>query len=122
MCKVKEMLRVHFEVGLSNRGIARSLWVQDPTVNNLLGRFRSAGMTWPLSGNVNEVALEGALYPGNTGKSRHRPEPDWNRIHGELSRKGVTLQLLWFEYKDQHPAGYQYSQFCQGYRLWRGHG
>jgi len=32
----------------------------------------------------------------------------------------VTLQLLWLECKDQHPDGYQYSQFCQRYRLWRG--
>jgi hypothetical protein len=120
MRKIKEMLRLHFEVGLSRREIARSLSVSHSTVNDLLGRFRSAGMTWPLPGNVDEAALEAVLYPGNTGKSRRRPEPDWSRVHRELRRKGVTLQLLWLEYKDQHPDGYQYSQFCQRYRLWRG--
>jgi len=113
MRKLKEMLRLHFEVGLSNRGIARSLSVSHSTVNDLLGRFRSAGMTWPLPGKVDEAVLQAVLYPGNTGKRRHRPEPDWSQVHRELSRKGVTLQLLWLEYKDQHPDGYQYSQFCQ---------
>ena len=47
--------------------------------------------------------------------------PDWSYIDRELRRKGVTLQLLWQEYKEAHPAsdGYQYSQFCQRYRDWR---
>ena len=120
MRKIKEMLRLHFEVGLSNREIARSLSVSHTTVSELLGRFHSAGMSWPLPEGIDEAALEAALYPGNTGKSRRRSEPDWVHIHRELSRKGVTLQLLWFEYKEQHPDGYQYSQFCERYRTWRG--
>ncbi|MEW6439287.1 MAG: IS21 family transposase, partial [Pseudomonadota bacterium] len=41
------------------------------------------------------------------------------KIHRELRRKGVTLQLLWQEYKQDHPDGYQYSQFCEHYRRWR---
>ena len=50
-----------------------------------------------------------------------RPEPDWARVHRELSRhKGVTLQLLWLEYCEAHPDGYQYSRFCDRYREWRG--
>lgn len=113
MRKVREMLRLHFEMGASNREIARSLSVSHSTVNGLLGRFKSAGMSWPLPGEVDEAGLEAVLYPGNTGKSRRRPEPDWNQVHRELSRKGITLQLLWFEYKDRHPDGYQYSQFCE---------
>jgi transposase len=40
------------------------------------------------------------------------------QIHRELRRPGVTLQLLWFEYKEQHPDGCQYSQFCNRYRHW----
>jgi transposase len=30
----------------------------------------------------------------------------------------VTLNLLWQEYKEQHPDGYQYSWFCHSYRDW----
>ncbi len=120
MRKLKEMLRLHFEVGLSNREIARSLSVSHSTVNDLLGRLQVAGLGWPLPAELDEVALEAMLYTGNTGKSRRRLEPDWSQIHKELSRKGVTLQLLWFEYKDEHPDGYQYSQFCERYRLFSG--
>jgi len=120
MRKIKEMLRLHFEVGLSNREIARSLSVSHSTVSDLLGRFQVAGMAWPLPEDVDEAALEAVLYSGNTGKSRRRPEPDWNQVHREFSRKGVTLQLLWFEYKERYPDGYQYSQFCERYRFWSG--
>ena len=50
-----------------------------------------------------------------------RPEPDWGDVHRELQRhKGVTLQLLWLEYRAVHPNGYQYSWYCEHYRAWRG--
>ena len=55
------------------------------------------------------------LYPGAT-----RPIPDWAEVQNELKRKGVTLALLWQEYKTDHPDGYQYSQFCELYRIWLG--
>jgi len=41
-------------------------------------------------------------------------------IHKELRRKGVSLMLLWYEYKAGNPEGYQYSQFCYHYRQWCG--
>ncbi len=52
-----------------------------------------------------------------------RPLPDWAEVHRELKAKkrtGITLQLLWLEYKEEHPYGLQYSQFCERYRRWRG--
>ena len=49
-----------------------------------------------------------------------RPVPDWDRVHRELRRKGVTLQLLWVEYREACPDGYGYSQFANLYRQWRG--
>ena len=39
-------------------------------------------------------------------------------IHQDLKKKGVTLQLLWYEYKRAHPDGYHYSQFCYRYHRW----
>lgn len=44
--------------------------------------------------------------------------PDWATVHHELKRKGVTLLLLWQDYKAATPAGLQYSWFCQTYRAW----
>ena len=65
--------------------------------------------------------MEAALYPATAPSGVRRPEPDWARVHRELARhKGVTLQLLWFEYREAHPDRYQYSRFCDRYREWRG--
>jgi transposase len=117
MRKIKEILRLK-GMGLSNRAIARSLSISHSTVSDLLGRARAEGIRWPVE--MDEASLEARLYPGNAGKRRRRPEPDWAHVHRELRRKGVTLQLLWLEYKENHPDGYQYSQFCERYRRWRG--
>ena len=60
------------------------------------------------------------LYPPPTKTNLKRPEPDWQFVHTELKRRGVTLQTLWIEYKTQNPDGYQYSRFCDLYKAWRG--
>ena len=67
---------------------------------------------------MDERALKEKLYdkPASTKK---RTLPDWSEVHRELKRKGVTLNLLWQEYKEAHPDGYQYTWFCTGYRKWR---
>ena len=64
-------------------------------------------------------ALQARLFPEEVDSSR-RPLPAWSEIYQELKRPGVTLQLLWEEYKESHPEGYQYSRFCDLYRRWRG--
>ena len=59
------------------------------------------------------------LYPGNLGGPHSRPEPDWATVHQELARKGVTLQLLWAEYRETHPDGLGYARFCEKYRAFQ---
>ena len=120
MRKIKETLRLHYEMGMSMRSIARSLSVSISTVSGLIRRAKALGLSWPLKEDMDDQSLEALLYPGNVERSRKRPEPDCDYIHQELSKKGVTLQLLWFEYKQRHPDGYQYSQFCGRYKKWRG--
>lgn len=119
MRKVKEILRLKWEVGLSARQIAHSLSVSHSTVLDMLRRAERAGLVWPVP-DLDDATLESTLYPGNPEPARKRPEPDMPYIHRELRRKGVTLQLLWEEYKQQHPDGLQYSQFCEHYRQWAG--
>ncbi|MCZ8510885.1 IS21 family transposase [Paenibacillus filicis] len=63
--------------------------------------------------------LAKVLFPKATGRPKKRTEPDWNHLYQESKRKGVTLQLLWLEYKNQNPEGYQYSQFCERFNQWR---
>ncbi|MGE5507003.1 MAG: helix-turn-helix domain-containing protein, partial [Chitinophagales bacterium] len=67
MRKIKEMLRLHDELGLKQREIARSLGISHSTVGDLLGRMRASGLAWPLPEDLDEAALEGMLYPGNAG-------------------------------------------------------
>lgn len=78
-------------------------------------------MSWPWPDELDDASLEAALYPPTPPSRAPRPEPHWARVHRELARhKGVTLQLLWLEYREAHPDGYQYSRFCDRYREWRG--
>jgi transposase len=123
MRKIRELLRLRFEQGFTNRQIARSCNISRPSVAHYLARAAAAGIAWPLSEDQDEAVLEGLLFPLPTvgrpiGPAKDRPEPDMPYIHKELRNKHVTLQLLWHEYKDNHPNGLQYSQFCDHYRRW----
>jgi len=117
--KIKEALRLRYACGLGIRQIAKSLGLSNSTVSELIRRAAAAGLGWPLPEDLDEAALEARLYPGNPEGQPGRPAPDWGRVHLELRRKGVTLQLLWFEYRQTYPDGYQYSRFCELYRFWR---
>lgn len=118
MRKIRELLRLH-AAGHSQRTIARSVGIGQSTVGDCLQRARLAGITWP--SGLDDAALDRALYPPPPPRgSIERPVPDWAEVHCELRRKGVTLFLLWEEYKAAHPEGYQYSWFCHTYRAWAG--
>lgn len=119
MRKVKEVVRLREECGLSQRQIAQSCRLSRTTVAEYLRRVAVAGLTWPLVAELDEQALEQRLFPVKPGRPvSGRMVPDWATVHQELKRKGVTLFLLWEEYKAVHPEGYQYSWFCQAYRAW----
>ena len=121
MRKIHRVLRLFFEAGLSVRAIARSIQASPSTVGEYIHRAKTAGLSWPLPEKLDERALEGRLFPSAAVSARdERPIPDWARVHAERRRKGVTLALLWHEYKAVHPEGLQYSQFCERYRTWRG--
>lgn len=77
---------------------------------NYIERAEQAGLSWPLPDTLTDVELERLLYPRQ--KSRSAGDlvwPDWSLIRQELQKKNVTLFLLWQEYREQHPKGYQYS-------------
>ena len=120
MRKIHRVLRLFFEAGLSIRAIARSIGASPSTVGDYIRRAKAAGLAWPLPEGLDERALEARLFPGVTTPARvERAIPQWADIHAELRGKGVTLALLWQEYKTAHPEGLQYSQFCERYRAWR---
>lgn len=119
MRKIKEFLRLR-AAGHSNRSIAQSLGISHSTARLYRQRVEAAGLSWPLPSELSDGALEALLFPKAPPLLENRPVPDWAEIHRELKRKGVTLQLLWLEYKEREPDGLQYSRFCERYREWRG--
>lgn len=125
MRKIKEVLRLRFELGLGQRQIARSCGMGLSTVHEYLERAVAAGVGWPLPAGWSEAELESKLFgnqPAATRAVRQRAEPDWNALHQQLQQhRHLTLQLLWQEYRQTHPDGYRYSWFCERYQQWRRH-
>lgn len=121
MRKIKEILRLKFDCDLSNRIIARSCSISHSTVADYISRFEEAGLSWPLPPQMDELSLEQKLFPLDSmvRVNVSKNEPDWKTVHEELSKKGVTLLLLWKEYLAENPKGYKYSQFCQLYKGWK---
>lgn len=118
MRKIREILRLRYEAGLSERQIAKAAHAARSTVQECLRRARDAGLAWPLPAAWDEARLEQTLYP-LPAPTTDVPLPDLALIDQELRRKGVTLQLLWQEYKTAQPGGLQYSAFCDRYARWR---
>ena len=118
MRKLREILRLRYEGKIPVRGIATSCRASPSTVIRYLERAEVAKLGWPLPEEMNDEALEKLLFPKEKKPEKERPEPAYGEIHIELRRKHVTLQLLWEEYQEQHPEGYQYSQFCKLYQRW----
>jgi transposase len=122
MRKIHLVLRLFFAAGLSIRAIARSIHASPSTVGDYIRRAQVAGLSWPLPEGMDERAVEAKLFPPRPPASPIvRPLPEWAKVHRELRRKGVTLSLLWYEYKAEHPDGVQYSWFCERYRAWAQH-
>ena len=120
MRKIREALRLAAR-GISTRAMASSLSVGRTTLREYLSRARDAGLSWPLPDDLSDSDLEGLLFPLRPRATRGAfPQPDWTHVHGELRRKGVTLALLWEEYRSVHPDGYGYSRYCELYTHWEG--
>ena len=118
MRKVREILRLANGEKMSRHDVSVALGVPRTTVRRCLTRAAAAGIGWPLPEGLTEVELEARLYPKDPDPQRARPLPNWSYVHRELRRKGVTLQLLQLEWKEQCPDGHQYSQFAELYREW----
>jgi len=121
MRKITEVLRLGLGEGLSCRLVGQATGMPTTTVFDYLARAKAAGLSWPLAEGIDDAALERLLFRLPAASPAGRPLPDWAALDRELrSKQNVTLALLHLEYKEQHPDGYQYSQFCRHYHAWRG--
>jgi len=119
MRKIKDVLRLRAS-GYSTRKIAQSLGLCRGSARNYIQRAVEAGLSWPDVQDLDEGALERQLFRQIVCAEGHPfVMPDWGDINRELKRSGVTLRLLWEEYRACHPDdGYGYSAYCQHYRAW----
>ena len=116
----KEVLRLKFDHQLTNRQIAKSCAISHVTVGKYLALATKAGITWPLPEDLDDSQLEQRLYATVSRPAFDQPGmPPMEYLFQEMKKKSVTLQLLWYEYKQNNPDGYQYSYFCELYQKWR---
>ena len=120
MRKIKEVLRLKHHGDLSRRQIAQSCQISRSTVADYLYRAEKAGVGWPLPEDLTDQQLEQRLFPpqGTVALSA-KPLPNFDYLYRELKahkKFNLTLDLLWREYKEQYPEGYQYSRFCDLYQ------
>jgi len=122
MGKMRELLRLHEKCGLSNRQIARALNISRPAVKEYLVNLKLSGITYQ---SITTMGDDEVMRTLETRKKenceRYRIlSEEFTHLVKELKRPGVTLELLWQEYKRKHLQGYSYSQFCYHFQVWRG--
>ena len=122
MRKIKEVLRLRFELGLGQRAIARACSIGQSTVHEYLKRVEAAKVPWPLPESWDQERVERALFGEHrfTEQFPERVRPDFPALHAQLQQhRHLTLQLAWEEYRQVHPEGYGYSRFRELYGRWR---
>jgi transposase len=124
MRMIREVLRLKHDCGLADRQIAESCKIGRTTVGDYIKRATQAGLSWPLPADLTELQLDAMLFKAPAAPASERPPPDCEYIYAELRRwrnkVNLTLTQLWIEYQEQHPGGYEYTQFCEHYRRWLG--
>jgi transposase len=116
MRKLKEVARLSLELNLGVRPIARACNISTSTASVYLERLKQLGATYQEIGAMDEDAFSGLLFPKTEKASK--PLPDLDYLNRELKKKGVTLQLLYEEYKRDNPDGYERTQFYHLYHEW----
>ncbi len=119
MRKIREVLRLKYELGFTHRTIAKALRVAVGTVSEYLAKAKKGGLSWPLPEELSDGELEAGLFPP-PGSSGARPGLDYAHIHEELRRhRELTLLQLWVEYAENKPGAYGYSRYCELYGQWK---
>jgi transposase len=119
--KMRELLRLRYELKLSQEQIARSCCLGQSTVFRYLKRFEASDLVWPLPDDCDDRRLEELLFfPPAPSLPGERARIDFATLDNQLqTHRHLTLLLLWDEYKTNQPDGYRYSYFCELYRKWK---
>ena len=114
----REILRLHSQ-GISQRSIAASCACSRNTVAKVLSQAQEGGVSWPFKEGISNAELHRLFFP-ETAIHPSRKRPDYEYIHKEMAKSGVTLSLLWSEYcescRQSNEIPLMYSQFCYHYQ------
>lgn len=120
MRRIRDCLRLYFENKFNQSQISRTLNISRSTIQDYLSKCAIASLSYDVVRTLSDEDLEKKLYnKPDLGTVLPAKEMDCEYIHKELSSAGVTLRLLWEEFKKEHPVGYSYSQYCWHYQQWR---
>ncbi len=120
MKKIRDVLRLTHALGMSRRKVSEATGIGRTAITDYVRRATVAGLGWPLPDGLDDAELERRLFqPSNASVLLAGNEPEWSHIHAEMKRRGVTMTLLWQEYRAEQPQGYAYSWFCERYRDWK---
>lgn len=112
MNKIREIIRLNQDSRLSNRQIARALNISRPVVAQYLTDFKATGLKYRDILSLNDEELLKILAKRKKRKSKRYKilAEKFDYIMKELKKKGVTLELLWREYRQDEPQGYSYTE------------
>ena len=114
LCKIRRVLQLLHEAGLSQREAARVAGVSKSCASDIASRARAAGLSWAQARELDDDALHARLHPAPVARSARHLEPDWSQGHQQLKRPGVTLQLLWEEWQRE---GYVKNSSLTAWRI-----
>jgi len=114
---IKDIIRLKYVAKLSYQDIALSLAISKGAVTKYLSLAGAAQLDWNAVADMDEASLERRLL-GRDVAALRVVEADFGLVHIELRRKGVTLALLWQEYRAAHVGQrtWAYTQFCEHYK------
>ncbi|MGI6711358.1 MAG: IS21 family transposase [Bacillota bacterium] len=118
MSKEKQILQLRIK-GYSQRRIADTLKVSRNTVAKVFKALQDHSVSKDSLNSLNDQELHQQLFPEES-QVPVLVTPDYDYVHKELLKSGVTLKLLWEEYVDtcrrSKKPPYMYSQFCKLYQ------
>jgi transposase len=117
--RAKLVLRLRAE-GLSGRAIATSQGMSRKSITAVLEAADAAGVVWDDVADSSDREVYARLFPGRGEHQSVFAQPDWDQVHREMARVGVTLKLLHGEYADSRAAAGEpvmsYDRFCRTYQ------
>lgn len=116
--KAKLVLRLRAE-GFSSRQIAAQ-GMSRHSVAAVIDAADREGIDFDDVDELDESAVYARLFPGRGEHESVHAQPDWDLVHRELAKVGVTLKLLHGEYVDTCRAdgatAMGYDRFCKTYQ------